>query len=301
MRVHQFLTALFFIIILESCSAYPSAMPVTAFQDTPTQTPSQSATAIPSLTPSHTATATPTQSPTRTITLTPTGMPLTIVFYGDSVLKVGDVSRQAEVGYSIIDVLRTHLRPADQIITSNHGGRKAKWGYENLDENVLVYNPDIVSLWWGLNDLGGCPGIFDRDTRRILQYKLDAMLDQHLNYIKLQIGALLDWNSMVIIITPMPVLGSLPWSHFDENNELVWEDDYRCDFNIGLEQLVQAQRRLVADYATEQEPVYLVDAWQIYKDHPNSDNMYMDIVHPGSLGAELIAEGWLQVFRSLKK
>ena len=301
MRVHQFLTALFLIIILESCSAYPSAMPVTAFQDTPTQTPSQSATAIPSLTPSHTATATPTQSPTRTITLTPTEMPLTIVFYGDSVLKVGDVSRQAEVGYSIIDVLRAHLRPADQIITSNHGGRKAKWGYENLDKNVLIYNPDIVTLWWGLNDLGGCPGIFDRDTRRILQYKLDAMLDLHLKYMNLQISALLDRNSTVIIITPMPILGSLPWSHFDENNELVWEDDYRCDFNIGLEQLVQAQRRLVADYATEQEPVYLVDAWQIYKDHPNSDNMYMDIVHPGSLGAELIAEGWLQVFQSLKK
>ena len=69
----------------------------------------------------------------------------------------------------------------------------------------------------------------------------------------------------------------------------------------GLEQLVEAQRKMVADYAAEQKPVYLVDAWQIYKDHPNSDNMYMDIVHPGEYGAELIAEGWLQVFQSLKR
>jgi len=58
--------------------------------------------------------------------------------------------------------------------------------------------------------LGGCPGIFDRETRRILQYKLDAMLDEHLKYMKLQIGALLDRNISIIIITPMPVLGSLP-------------------------------------------------------------------------------------------
>jgi hypothetical protein len=29
--------------------------------------------------------------------------------------------------------------------------------------------------------------------------------------------------------------------------------------------------------------------------------MYMDIVHPGSHAAELIAEGWLQVFQSIKK
>ena len=58
---------------------------------------------------------------------------------------------------------------------------------------------------------------------------------------------------------------------------------------------------MVANYAAEQKPVYLVDAWQIYKDHPNSDNMYMDIVHPGEYGAEIIAEAWLQVFQSMKR
>jgi lysophospholipase L1-like esterase len=299
MSIHQFQASLLFSILLAACSASPSVTPAMALQNLPIQTLSQTATAISTHTPSQTTTATPTQSPTRT--LTPTEVPLTIVFYGDSVLKVGDVSRQAGVGYSIIDILRPHLRPVDQVVTSNHGGRKAKWGYENLDENVLVYNPDLVTLWWGLNDLGGCPGIFDRETRRILQYKLDVMLGEHLKYMKLQIGALLDRNISVIIITPIPILSTLPWSHFDENNDLVWENDYRCDFNIGLEQLVEAQRRLVADYEIERKPVHLVDAWQIYKDHPNSDNMYMDIVHPGSLGAELIAEGWLQVFQSLKK
>ena len=64
---------------------------------------------------------------------------------------------------------------------------------------------------------------------------------------------------------------------------------------------MEAQRKMVADFETEQRPVYLVDAWQIYKNHPNTDNMYMDIVHPGGYGAELIADGWLQVFSSMKK
>lgn len=299
MKIDQISPALLFITLLAGCTVSPSLLPAITPRNTPTQTSSLAATAIPTHTTSQTIIPTPTQSPTRT--LTPTDVPLTIVFYGDSVLKVGDVSRQAEVGYSIIDVLRTQLRPADQVVTSNHGGRKARWGYENLDENVLVYNPEIVTLWWGLNDLGGCPGIFDRETRRILQYKLDAMLEEHLTYMKLQIDALLNRNITVIIITPMPVLGSLPWSHFDENDNLVWENDYRCDINTGLEQLVQTQRILAADYATERKAVYLVDAWQVYKDHPNSDNMYMDIVHPGSYGAELIAEAWLQVFQSIEK
>ena len=211
------------------------------------------------------------------------------------------MSRQGEVGFSIVDVLRADLNPADQIITSNHGGRKAQWGYENLDKDILIYDPDIVTLWWGLNDLGGCPGIFDRDTDKILQYKLDAMLALHLMYMKKQIDALLGKNIPVIVVTPMPILGTLPWSHFDENNQLVWENDYRCDFNVGLEQLVKAQRKLVGDYVLAQKPVSLVDAWQIYKDHPNTDNMYMDIVHPGSYGAKLIADGWLLVFQSMKK
>ena len=84
------------------------------------------------------------------------------------------------------------LNPADQIITSNHGGRKAKWGYENLDANVLVYKPDLVTLWWGMNDLNGCPGIFDRTSNKLLQYELTAMINDHMHYMQLQIDALLN-------------------------------------------------------------------------------------------------------------
>jgi lysophospholipase L1-like esterase len=294
MRIHQNHCALIFMIILVSCAGFPSMTPTVVPLNPISQTllPTPTATPTPTLLP--TPTGTPTAPPTTTERL------LTLAFYGDSVLKVGDVSRQGEVGFSIVDILRADLNPADQIITSNHGGRKAQWGYENLDKNILIYNPDIVTLWWGLNDLGGCPGIFDRDTNKLLPYKLDAMLNLYLKYMKLQIDALLGRNIPVIVLTPMPILGTLPWSHFDPDNVLVWENDYRCDYNTGLEQLVKAQRKLVDDYAAEQEPVFLVDAWQIYKDHPNTDNMYMDIVHPGSYGAKLIAEGWLQVFQEFK-
>jgi lysophospholipase L1-like esterase len=290
MRAHPILVALISMIFFVSCAASPTSIPTVATVSTSSPTPSP--------TPTRTFIPVPTGTPTPS--LTPTEKPFTLIFYGDSVLRVGDVSRQGEVGYSIVDILRPDLNPADQIITSNHGGRKAQWGYENLDKNILIYNPDVVTLWWGMNDLGGCPGIFDRDSNKILQYELDAMLALHLKYMKLQINALLEKNIPVIVLTPIPILGTLPWSHFGPDNELVWENDYRCDFNAGLEQVVKGQRKLVVDYSAEHKPVRLVDAWQIYKDHPNSDNMYMDIVHPGSYGATLIAEGWLQVFREFK-
>ena len=289
MKFHQTLFAAVFISLLVSCAASSSITPTAILIKTPFHSPSKTST--PSSTPTLSSTTTPTL----------TERPLTLVFYGDSILKVGDASRSGSVGFSIVDVLRTDLIPADQIITSNHGGRKAKWGYENLDANVLINKPDIVTIWWGLNDLNGCPGIFDQATNKLLQYELTAMIDDHLHYMNLQIDAILKTNIPIIVITPIPVLGTLPWSHFDQNNQLVWENDHRCDFTLGLEQLVEAQRKMVANYAAEQKPVYVVDAWQIYKDHPNSDNMYMDIVHPGEYGAEIIAEGWLHVFQSIKR
>ena len=289
MKFHQTLFTAVFISLLVSCAASSSVTPTAILIRTPFHSPSK--TSVPPSTPTLSSTATP----------TPTERPLTLVFFGDSILKVGDANRAGSVGFSIVDVLRTDLIPADQIITSNHGGRKARWGYENLDANVLINKPDLVTIWWGLNDLNGCPGIFDRATNKLLQYELTAMIDDHLHYMKLQIDAILNTNIPVIVITPIPVLGTLPWSHFDQNNQVVWENDHRCDFNLGLEQLVEAQRKMVANYAAEQKPVYVVDAWQIYKDHPNSDNMYMDIVHPGEYGAEIIAEGWLHVFQSVKR
>jgi len=288
----KFLHTLFaavFISFLVSCAVSPSVMPTTPLVKTASLSPSKT------FTPPSTATL------PSTPTLTSTERPLTLVFYGDSQLKVGDTSRAGSVGFSIVDVLRTDLNSADQIISSNHGGRKARWASENLDANVLIYKPDIVTIWWGINDLNGCPGIFDRATNKLLQYEVTAMINDHIHYMKLQIDAILKTNVPVIVITPIPILGTLPWSHFGPNNELVWENGYRCDFDLGLEQLVEAQRTMVADYAAGQKPVNLVDVWQIYKDHPNTDNMYMDIVHPGQRGAELIAERWLQVFQSIKK
>ena len=212
-------------------------------------------------------------------------------------MKVGEVGRQGQVGFSFVDNLRPELDPDYNLITANYGGRTAKWAFENLEQSVLSLDPDVVTLEWGWDDLYGCPGIFDRDTNSLVEYRLVAVINDHINYLKLQINALLDHGIAVVVVTPLPALGDLPWSHFGPNNELIWESDYRCKYNTGIEQLVEAQRQLVMEYSIEQKPVYLVDAWQIYMDHPNAEKMYMDIMHPGSHGAELIAEGWLQVFR----
>ncbi len=255
-------------------------------------TPTAYLSPTPTFTPSPTQTETPSPSPTQ--------KPLLLVFYGDSVLKVGEMNQPPSEGFSFVEPLQSGLPSTDQVFVSNHGGRRARWGYDNLQGNVLRLQPDLVTLWWGMNDLGGCPGVFNRTTNTIMPAQLSALVSEHVYYMRMQIDAMLEQDITVFVMTPIPVLGELPWSHFTPEGQLVWENDRHCDFNAALEHLVDAQRSLIADYSSAQQPVYLVDAWQVYKDNPKADKMYMDVVHPASHGAQLIADEWLRVFHSVE-
>jgi hypothetical protein len=281
MKTRWALTAIFVVSILAGCTKTPEIQPTSTH------------------TPTHTATTTSTLTRTATTVPTPTEQePLTLVFYGDSALKVGEVGNQGESGFSFVDNLRPELDPDYHLITANYGGKTARWAYENIEQTVLSFDPDVVTLEWGWDDLYGCPGIFDRDTNSLVEYKLLAWIHDHIKYLELQIDVLLDRGIAVFVVTPLPTNGDLPWTHLGPDNKLIYEYDYRCKYNIGIGRLAEAQRQLVMEYSIEQKPVYLVDAWQIYMDNPNAEKMYtMDIMHPGSHGVELIAEGWLQSFR----
>ena len=252
-----------------------------------------------SLTPTRSPVATtaqPTATKTQTLTPSPTRKwPLTIVFYGDSLLKIGEVGREGKSGFSFVDNLRSMLEPTHMLITANYGGRGAKWGYENWEQDVLPYHPDIVTLWWSFNDLQGCGGFFDEQTDALVQYKLQGRIDENIRYLQMQIDALLDKKIAVYVLTAMPITGYLPWSHLDSNLKVIWDYSHRCDYNLGLKQLADAQRVLVSTH--EGQNIFLVDAWQIYMDHRTDYDMYVDIMHPGTKGAQLLAGGWLKVFR----
>lgn len=283
-----------FMVIMRTCR-FISSFLVIAFMAGCAPTPVTQPAAI--LDPTRTATLPPTPTGTATLLPTPTELPpLTLVFYGDSALKIGEVGRQGQVGFSYVDNLRQLLDPRYDLIFANYGGKTAKWAYENIDQKVLSLDPDVVTLEWGWDDLHGCDGIFDRETNTLVEYQLVAWINDHINYLRLQIDVLLEHSIPVFVVTPLPTNGDLPWTHFGPNYEVIYELDHRCNYNIGVERLVDAQRQLVSEYTSSQEPVYLVDAWQIYKDNPNAEKMYMDIMHPASHGVELIAEGWMQAF-----
>lgn len=255
-------------------------------------------TPIPSIDPTTTFIPTLTTTPTHTLTT-----PQNLVFYGDSSLAIGDAGDGLDhVGFSFVTNLRDTMDPIYNLITANFGGRTAKWAFEHLEENVLVLKPNVVTLWWGFDDLGGCPGIFNRETNRLDEFRLNLVITYHVDFMKLIIDRLLEDGTSIIILTPIPVLdGQLPWSHLDEDYKIFWEEGRWCNFNAGLEKLAYAHRSLVSDYEAKFLPVYLVDVWQLYIDNLGLEKMYMDVVHPASTGVRLIADEWLKVFEILSK
>jgi lysophospholipase L1-like esterase len=252
-----------------------------------------------SATRSETIAPTSTRTPSPTITATPTATrkwPLTVVFYGDSLLKIGEVGRQAKWSFSFVDNLREKLDPAYNLIVANYGGRGAGWAAKNIESTVLPLEPDMVTLWWGFNDLLGCGGFFNRATNMVIPANLDNLVARHIQGLRAIADRLLENGTGVLILTSIPVHGKLPWTHLDENYHLVWELDYWCEYNIGLERLASAQRTLVEEYAAEGKAVFLADIWVLFQEQGGTEGMYLDLMHPGTLGAEKIAEEWIRVF-----
>lgn len=290
----RFHTAFLFVLFLLTSCAPQSSPPTSSIV---TFLPSHTAKATFTLTPSPSPSLTPSQMPTSTSTAQP---PRIFVFFGDSTLAIGEAGDgKKHSGYSFVNNLRALMPPNITLITANYGGRSARWGAMKIEEKVLVYDPDVVTLWWGLNDLLGCPGIFDRQTNRIRQNEVERLTGEHIAALRQQIDLLLARNVTVLVMTTLPVWGGyLPWSHLDENSNIVWESGHWCHYNLGLSQLVQAQRDLVQTYRLNRAPVYLVDVWQVYMEHANEEGMYTDSIHPGPHGVQLIAEEWLNVFQT---
>lgn len=276
------------LILLASCGPAGATKSTPTAGDPPTATITRTATPVP---PTTTRTSTGTATPTAT-----EKRPPTIVFYGDSLLKIGEVGRQGKSGFSFVDNLRETLEPSYRLVTANYGGRMAKWAYEHMEETVLSLEPDAVTIWWGFNDLLGCPGFFDRTTNAMIPEKLDYLVGRHIEYLGKQIDLLVEQDIPVVVLTAIPVSSWLPWSHFDASGKLVWESGYWCEYNLGLKRLASEQRALAEGFAAAGKPVFLLDAWNVYAKHWYTDWMYSDVMHPGPAGAGFLAEEWLRVF-----
>jgi len=281
-------------LLLCSCQASPKGSPSPAATGSP-QGPA-GITTLPSSNPTP-ATPAPQASASPALTAAPTlACPQTIVFYGDS--------RLGNMGVSFVENIKGLIDPCYSLVSAAFWAHTAQWGSANLQEEVIARHPDIVALWWGANDFNDCNGTTDPDTDQPDQAKFNAHLETYLAAMKAMIETLAGLGKPVYVFDePRVDGGRLPWAIEDSNgNVLSYDHNHLCAWDWVSDAVAAAQKQLVADEAAAGKQVFLVDVWQLYMDEGTLPDMYStDVVHPGSLGREKIAELFMQVFQANAK
>jgi hypothetical protein len=126
MKTRWALASFFFVLFFAGCTVTPDIEP--------TVTPAPSQTTSFTSTPTKTATAVPT--PTEKA-------PLTLVFYGDSALKVGEVGAQGQGGFSFVDNLRPQF---DRSNNKDHPNAEKMYTMDNMHPGS--HGAELIAEGW---------------------------------------------------------------------------------------------------------------------------------------------------------
>jgi len=237
-------------------------------------------------------TDTPDESAVITNVATPTiKCPRTLLFYGDS--------RLGALGVSFVDNIKKLLAPCYNLINASYWAHTAQWGLANLQDKVVSRNPDDVALWWGANDFDGCNGTINPTTNMPDRVEFIARLSAYVSAMKSQIETLSGLGMSVYLFDEPRVNGGLlPWAIVDNNGKITgYDHNHLCSWNWVSDAVALAQKQLVADESAQGQKVTLVDVWQLYMDDGTLTGMYStDVVHPGVVGREKIAELFISMY-----
>lgn len=293
----------FFAVVLVSCAPDANALSKQTYPSLLPLTESPSAASMITMSPvppagtlsSNTLLPFPTNEKpeSQTIPVTSTiKCPRTILFYGDS--------RLGALGISFVENIKKLIDPCYNLINASFWAHTAIWGAANLQNMVISKNPDEVALWWGANDFNGCNGTTDPVTNLPDKTKFNARLTAYLSAMKSQIETLSDLGKPVYVFDEPRVSGGLlPWAIEDDyGNVTRYDYKHLCSWDWVSDAVAQAQKNLVADERTVGRKVILVDVWQLYIEYGTLPDMYSnDVVHPGSLGREKIADLFIKAFQ----
>jgi len=99
--------------------------------------------------------------------------PVTIVFYGDSIMAGNYTSVGAPQWCDMIgDYLAARFgyekREDIQVINRSLGGADSVWAYDNLKENVIDLSPDLLVYGFGMNDYGSQVSQYSGRTQKVV-------------------------------------------------------------------------------------------------------------------------------------
>lgn len=205
--------------------------------------------------------------------------PFTIVTFGDSTTA----TRGPLVVYSMI--LEKELPPAGipvKVINAGIGGNTTRQAVARFEKDVLLHDPDLVVIQYGINDSAvdvwkDPPATKSRVSKEQYEANLRSLIKQ-----------LKEKKIAVILMTP----NSLRW--IPRIKKLYGKPPYDPDdpdgFNLFLKSYAETVRQIAKD-----EDVPLVDIYAAFETYgkqeaQSAQDLLLDGIHPNAKGQQMVAD-----------
>jgi lysophospholipase L1-like esterase len=211
--------------------------------------------------------ATTTEAPSRTL-----------LFIGDSITDVSRREDPQHLGYGYVRLLAEHLaahEPRSTVINRGISGNRVRDLVARFDEDCLDLNPDVVTIYIGVNDTWRA---FDQDDPT----SADAF-EKDYRYLLDQLSGS---RPSVPVILVIPFVADV--------------DEFKAGFHGDLDEKVARIRQLAREFGHE-----TVDAERLLRDayavgHTPA-SIAEDGVHPSIAGHRLLADAWLKSFAEVDR
>jgi lysophospholipase L1-like esterase len=202
-------------------------------------------------------------------TTVPSTRPLTVVAFGDSTTA----SRHG------VTVFAERLRDV-KVINAGVPGNNTRDARRRFESDVLAPHPDIVTIWFGIND--SAVDVWKNETEPRVSLK---EYSQNLSWMITQLQS---HGIRPIVLTPNPCA----WT--DELRRLWAKPPYRPDDPDGWNVLLKDYAAAAREVATARR-VPLVDVYQLFQTYAaseghNLNDLLLDGMHPNDAGQAIIAE-----------
>lgn len=196
----------------------------------------------------------------------------TFLFFGDSVTAADRKYGTDDLGDGYVAVIQNHLRSDSDIRVINKGfdGHRAENLLLRLEDDCLVYKPDILTILIGVND---CWKAIDTglENDKAITEAFERCLREVLRRVRERLP-----DCRIILMEPF----------------LIPAEQYKEDWRVALYPKMEAVRRLSREFRIEYIPLDGLFAEACALNDPN--NYSIDSVHPIAGGSRLIAEHWIK-------
>ena len=188
----------------------------------------------------------------------------TIIFFGDSITDAGRREDPDQLGSGYVRLLAAELADA-RVLNAGIGGNRVVDLQRRLDDDVLAFGPDLVSIMIGINDTWRR---FDSDDRTSTEAYETGYRDV--------LTRIRDAGASAVLLEPfvLPVT---------DEQAGAWRED--------LEPRIEAVHRLAAEFGAAVVPLD-VELNKLAAEH-GSSALAGDGVHPTERGHAEIARLWL--------